>query len=82
MGLQELKDVLWQEMNSESNKIAAIQQTETLVHHDKDFSQLRIEMADENEDDDFDWADDEAEDIDDIEDYEDFDYIDDEDANA
>lgn len=74
MGLQELKDVLWQEMNSESNKIATIQQTETIVHQDKDFSHLRAEMADEGEDEDFEWAD-EVEDIDDVEDYEDFDYI-------
>ena len=82
MGLSELKDVLWKEMNSESNKIAAIHQTETIVHQDKDFSRLRIEMADEGEDDDFDWAEEEMEDLDDVEDYEDFDYIDDEEENA
>ena len=82
MGLSELKDVLWKEMNSESNKIAAIHQTETIVHQDKDFSRLRIEMADEGEDDDFDWAEEEVEDLDDVEDYEDFDYIDDEEENA
>ena len=35
-GLQELKDVLWKEMNSESNKIAAITTNETIVHHSKD----------------------------------------------
>ena len=74
MGLQELKDVLWQEMNSESNKLAAYHTNESIVHQDKDFSHLRAEMEDEGEDEDFEWAD-EVEDIDDVEDYEDFDYI-------
>jgi GTP-binding protein len=84
MGLQELKDVLWQEMNSESNKIAAIQGYETIVHHDKDFSHLSTELQDEGEDEELGWDDEEdiSEDIEDIEDYEDFDYIDEEDENA
>ena len=81
MGLQQLKDVLWQEMNSESNKIAAIHTNESIVHHDKEFSRLRIEMQDEGEDEELGWDDDTAvEDIDEVEDYEDFDYIE-EDAN-
>ena len=37
-GLTELKDVLWRALNSESNKMTAISQNETLVHRDKDFS--------------------------------------------
>ena len=37
-GLAELKDVLWRALNSESNKMTAISQNETLVHRDKDFS--------------------------------------------
>ena len=82
-GLQQLKDVLWREMNSESNKIAAVTTNETLVHHNKDFAHLRTELLDEGEDDDFAWDDDEPADedddfeyIDDIEDMDDFEYID------
>jgi GTP-binding protein len=37
-GLTELKDVLWRALNSESNKMTAISQNETLVHRDKDFA--------------------------------------------
>ena len=45
-GLAELKDILWQLLNSESNKIAAISQRETLVHRDKDFMHVRDEEDD------------------------------------
>ena len=69
-GLDELKDLLWTEMNSESNKIAAIQTQESIVHHSKDFSH----MQDEYEDfDDFDFIESDQ-DTDDIEDLEDFEY--------
>lgn len=69
-GLDELKDLLWTEMNSESNKIAAIQTQENIVHHSKDFSH----MQDEYEDfDDFDFIESDQ-DTDDIEDLEDFEY--------
>ena len=82
LGLPELKDVLWREMNSESNKLAAFHTNETIVHQNKDFSRMRSEMADEGEDEVFEWMDEtEVEDIDDVEDYEDFDYIE-EDENA
>ena len=73
-GLQELKDLLWQEMNSESNKIAAIQTHESIVHQSKDFSHLRQELEAEGEDEEMAWMDDE--DIEDIEDMDDFEYID------
>ncbi|MBO7557779.1 MAG: GTPase ObgE [Bacteroidaceae bacterium] len=75
-GLQELKDLLWQEMNSESNKIAAIQTHESIVHQSKDFSHLRSELEAEGEDEEMAWMDDE--DIEDIEDMDDFEYIDEE----
>ena len=75
-GLQELKDLLWQEMNSESNKIAAIQTHESIVHQSKDFSHLRQELEAEGENEEMAWMEDE--DIEDIEDMDDFEYIDEE----
>jgi GTP-binding protein len=76
-GLQELKDILWQEMNSESNKIAAINTQESIIHAAKTFAYM-----DEIADDDEGWGDEdipEEEDIeyldeDEIEDLEDFEY--------
>ncbi len=68
-GLNELKDLLWQEMNSESNKIAAITTQETIVHHAKDYLRLKEDFADEDPETD-------GEDIDDIDDLEDFEYED------
>ena len=72
-GLDELKDVLWRELNAESNKLAAITTSESIVHRDKDMSVFADEMADEGEDEDIEFID--EEDIEDIEDfeYEDFD---------
>ena len=68
-GLDELKDVLWAEMNAESNKLAAITTTESIAHRDKDMTRFQAEMADEGEDDDIEFVD-----ADDIEDLEDFEY--------
>ena len=67
-GLDELKDVLWAEMNAESNKLAAITTTESIAHRDKDMTRFQAEMADEGEDDDIEFVD--ADDIEDIEDFE------------
>ena len=36
MGLTELKDLLWKELNSESNKLQAITQEDVIVHRDKE----------------------------------------------
>ncbi len=36
MGLTELKDILWRELNEESNKMKAVISEEVLVHRDKD----------------------------------------------
>lgn len=73
-GLNELKDVLWKELNSESNKIQGVITEDTLVHRDKDMSRFAAELADEGEDDDIEYID--EEDIEDIEDFEDFEYED------
>ena len=74
-GLDELKDVLWRELNAESNKLAAVMAEDTLVHRDKDMTRFAEELAEEGEDEDIEYiADDEVEDI---EDYEDFEYTED-----
>lgn len=72
LGLQELKDVLWRELNSESNKLQAIAQGETLVHRNKDPEWLKSEMHDEGEDEEIEVLDGDGlvEDVDDLEDYE------------
>ena len=74
MGLEELKDVLWTELNAESNKLQAITAEDTLVHRDKDMSVFAEELADEGELEDIEYVD--EEDIEDIEDLEDFEYVD------
>ena len=74
-GLEELKDVLWAEMNAESNKLAAITTSEALAHKDKDMTRFQEEMADEGEDEDIEIID---VDEDDIEDLDDFEYEEDE----
>jgi GTP-binding protein len=67
-GLDELKDVLWNELNSESNKLNVITSEDSLVHRDKDMSVFAQELADEGEDEDIEYIDDdEIEDLDDFE---------------
>jgi GTP-binding protein len=75
-GLEELKDVLWRELNAESNKLATVMAEDTLVHRDKDMNRFAQELADEGEDEDIEYIDDE--DIEDIDDLEDFEYQDEE----
>jgi GTP-binding protein len=75
-GLEELKDVLWSELNAESNKLQAITQEDTLVHRDKDMTVFAEELADEGEDEDIEYIDDEG--IEDIEELEDFEYTEEE----
>ena len=48
MGLDDLKDILWKELNSESNKIKGVIAEQTLVHRDKDISVLAAEVMDED----------------------------------
>ncbi|MDO4820083.1 MAG: GTPase ObgE [Prevotella sp.] len=66
-GLDELKDVLWRELNSESNKLQRITSAEALIHRDMDMKNIAF-------DDDNDWEEDnidrEADDL------EDFEYVD------
>ena len=72
-GLEELKDVLWRELNAESNKLAVLTSEDSLVHRDKDMSRFAQELADEGEDEDIEYIDeDEIEDIEDFEYEEDF----------
>ena len=76
-GLDELKNVLWQELNSESNKIQDIMAEETLVHRDKDMQRIADELREEGENDNIGYLDE-----DDIEDLDDFEYEDDPVSNA
>ncbi|MBQ5980573.1 MAG: GTPase ObgE [Prevotella sp.] len=68
-GLEELKDVLWRELNSESNKLQVITSTDTLIHRDKDMKSFAFEMAQEGEDEDLEFIDDME--IEDVEEYDD-----------
>jgi Fe2+ transport system protein B len=69
-GIQELKDVLWKELNSESNKLQEITAEDTLVHRDKDMSRFQQELAAEGEDVVEYIDEDEIEDVDDLDDFE------------
>ena len=76
-GIDQLKDVLWLELNSESNKLQEITAEDTLVHRDKDMGHLPDELKEEGMDEDIEMVDaDEVEDIDDVEDLDDFEYTD------
>ena len=76
-GIDELKDILWRELNSESNKLQEITSEDTLVHRDKVISQLPSELKEEGMDDDVETVDtDDSGDMDDVEELEDFEYTD------
>ena len=69
-GLTELKDKLWEEQNSESNKLQAISEGGSIVHRNRDAEKLSTDFAD--------WEDDFIEETDDTSDddfvdYEDYD---------
>ncbi|MDY2605289.1 MAG: GTPase ObgE [Alloprevotella sp.] len=49
-GIQELKDILWAELNSESNKIRAIGAEDTLVHRHREVQVLDADFADWTDD--------------------------------
>ena len=66
-GLDELKEVLWLELNAESNKLEVITSTDTLIHRDKELPSLARELEQEGEDDEILFIDE-----DEIEDFEDF----------
>ena len=73
-GLDELKDVLWKELNSASNKLQEITSEDTLVHRDKDVSTLAAEIEDEEAE--VEDVDGDLDDDDDTEDLDDFEYVD------
>ena len=50
LGLDKLKDVLWRELNNESNKLQDITGEDTIVHRDKDMTRFRQEMQEEGAD--------------------------------
>lgn len=66
IGLDTLKDILWKELNSESNKLQEITSEDTLVHRDKDITRLPVEMDQE----DGDWIDEYEEEEENDEDWE------------
>lgn len=66
LGISVLKDILWEELNKESNKI------EEIVHRPKDVSRLQIELKEEGEDEDLTYE--LVKDDQDVEDLEDFEY--------
>ena len=66
MGIQQLKDMLWTELNKDSNRLEGVR-TETIVHRAKDVAKLQEELKAMGEDEDFEF---EYEDDDD----DDFDY--------
>lgn len=67
-GIPQLKDVLWEALNSEENRMAAVKRDE-LVHRDYDVSMLANDFADWESD----FEDDDAADDDDLN-YEEFDF--------
>lgn len=54
MGLQTLKDILWTELNNESNRLEADYLSERIVHHSKNLEELNSEIMALG-DDDFDY---------------------------
>ena len=74
-GIEELKDMLWKELNAESNKLNDIVAEDTLVHRDKDMARFEKEMHEEGADvvDVEPYDEDELDEIDELDDFE---YID------
>ena len=72
LGLQQLKDILWKELNSESNKLDATWKTEHIVHRSKDAGELHNELVAAGADFEFDFDDLPADDddLDDLEEVE------------
>ena len=68
-GLNDLKDILWTELNSESNKLKGITAEDTLVHRDKDMQRFTEELRAEGEDEIL-YVEEEDDDIEELEDYE------------
>jgi len=71
-GIDDLKDLLWKELNSESNKIQGVIAEETLVHRDRDIADF-ADLEDIPDDDEEPQSD--YDDMEDAEDLEDFEYV-------
>lgn len=69
LGIQQLKDVLWTVLNSESNKLENNWSTEKLVHRSKDIGLLQSELLAMGEDFEYEYEDIEEDDDFDEEDY-------------
>ena len=63
-GLQQLKDILWEELNSESNKLQSVSEGGSIIHRDREINMLQADFADwqpdfddnpSTDDDDFDY---------------------------
>lgn len=75
-GLDKLKDILWEELNSESNKLQSVTEGGSIVHRDREVNVLASDFADWQadfdttglEDDDDDLIDDDIYEIEDLED--------------
>ena len=65
-----MKDLLWQELNSESNKIQGVIAEETLVHRDRDVADFADLEDIPDDDDELKDDDDDAYDVEDLEDFE------------
>ena len=67
LGISVLKDILWEELNKESNKIEG--KVESIAHRAKDMSHLKEELEDEGEAEDLSsgYADDDIEELEDFE---------------
>lgn len=55
MGIQELKDILWTELNKDSNQLEGLRHA-SIVHRPKDISALSQELKEMGEDEDFGYA--------------------------
>lgn len=71
LGIQQLKDLLWKELNEESNKLSS--SIDSIVHRHKDKAMIQEELEEEGEDIDFEYIDEDDDDSDEFGDYE---YID------
>ena len=73
LGINVLKDILWEELNKESNKLTG--HIESIAHRAKDLSHLQAELQEEGEDEELSY---EYIDEEEIEELEDFEYEEDE----
>lgn len=68
LGLTALKDILWSELNNESNIISSVSGTEKIAHRSKDISELRKDLKEAGQDFDYEYIEDLSQDEDELED--------------